>query len=148
MDTRYAPVRGGRFNVQLVGVGASNVGNLTANATTTFFIAVPAGKYYISKLSLVCNTVGADADGTILGTFKKYDGVANSGVALNTATDLETLVTKETRDVTVLASLTPAQRILNTANGDSLYVEVVNNSAAINTQPTNLCFAAELMALK
>ena len=147
MDTRFAPYPG-RFGTMLQVAQAANVGNVTANDTTRFFLPVAAGKYWVSKLSVVCDTVGADADGSIVATFYKYSGVSDAGTALNTATNLETLVTKETRDVPVTATLTDVQRLLDTSNGDSLYVEVVNDSAAIDTQPTKLSFAVELFALK
>lgn len=146
MDVRYSPGPG-RYGTNPIVAAASNVGALTANTTTTFFLALPPGKFFINKLIMTTNVVAADADGTVLATFQKYDGVANSAVALNTAADLETMTTKESTVVNVLSSLTDAQRIVNTANGDSIYVDVVNNSAALNTQPTNLCFAVELFQL-
>lgn len=147
MDKRFAP-KPGRFGIHPVMASAANVGSVTANTTTTFFLAFPPGKYYINKGVVVCNTVGADSDGVITAILYKYDGAANAAVALCSAVDLEALTTKETSNITITATLTDAQRIVNTDNGDSLYVVVTNDSAAINTQPTNLCFGIELALLQ
>lgn len=154
MDLRYAP-KAPRFSTMIVTAHASNVGNLTANTTNTFFLATPPGKYFIYRASFTVNQVPVDADGTILATFKKWDGVAGAGVALNTAAqgsattgDLESAVAKNTHQVPLLATLTDAQRTILNLHGDSLYVEVVSNSAAIDTQPTNLGFSVELLALE
>jgi hypothetical protein len=75
-----------------------------------------------------------DADGTILATLKKWDKSAGAAVTLSAALDLEALVAKQVTDFTLLSTLTDDQRTLDV--GDTLYVEIVNNSAAIDTQPS------------
>lgn len=155
MDKRFAPL-GDRQGTMPVTVGTGAVGTITANTTNRFLLPVPAGKYFIYSFSVACNTVAADADGTVLATLFKYDGVAASAVAQNTAAagaaatgDLESLVTKKGQKITLLASVADKDRIINvTDNNDGLYVDVVNNSAAIDTQPTQLVFCVELLALK
>lgn len=154
MDLRYAP-KAPRFGTMLQVAAAANVGSLTANTTTTFYLAVPPGKFYISRFLFSSNVVASDADGTILATLKRWDAVNAADVVLNTAAagspttgDLESAVAKNTHQIPLIATLTDAQRTIKNLSGDTLRVDVVNNSAAIDTQPTNLCFVVELLALE
>jgi len=148
MDTRYAPKTPPFSGVMVSKASAGPVGTITANVTNTFFLAVPPGRHWIRRAAVVCNVVGVDADGNLTATFQKYNGATDTPVALNTANNLKTLTTKEMRDIVVTATLTDAQRIVDSANGDSLYVEVVSDSAAIDTQPTQLIFTVELLTLR
>lgn len=147
MDRRFAP-KPPRYGVMPVTCSAANVTTPTANTTTTYFLQVPYRKCYIERIYGVQNTVVSDADGTVLATFKKYDSAADSAVTLNTsASDMETWVTKEVTNITIATTNgTDKDRILQA--GDSIYVEVVSNSAAFNTAPTNVCFGVELLVLE
>lgn len=140
------------MNARVVHVGCQNVASPTASATTTYFISLPPGRYYIYDLAMSANTVPVSASGTLLATFYKYDAVNTSAKALNSPTagsvttgDLESIVTKNTHVIPVTATL-DSDRIVHLLAGDSLYVDVVS-TAAIGTAATNLCFSARLAAL-
>lgn len=124
--------------------GANYLGGaspLTANDTTIFPLGAVPVKSMASKLTARALQVPADADGTILAYLFKYDASANAAVQLTGALDLEALVTREGAVAELLSTLTPEEATLEV--GDCLEVHVVNNSAAINTQPTGLVFVAE-----
>lgn len=133
----------GRFGTHPVHVSFScGVNPLTANDTVTFRIPTPPGKFFFSKAAVQCDTPAADADGTCLLTVQKYDASADAEVALTDAYNIEGLTTLERNEISVGASVTDAQRLFDT--GDTLDFKVVNNSAAINTQPTALSVTVEL----
>lgn len=148
MDIRYAPKNPPYSGVMVDHAGAGPVGTITANQTTSFFLQVPPGRHYIRRLAVVCNVVGVDADGNLTAVFQRYSGAADAATALNTATNLKTLTTKEYRDVAVTGTLTDSQRIVDSSLGDSIYVDVISDSAAIDTQPTQLIFTVELFKLR
>lgn len=151
----FAP-KPGRFGVQTVQARTGQIGGanflggatpLTANTTTIFRLGGTAGrKCRVSRFGATTVTVPADADGAITATLRKYDASADSVVTLTGNINLETLVTREETSVTVLGTLTDAQLTLDT--GDALEIHVVNDSAAIDTQPAGLTFVAELLVLE
>lgn len=153
MDLRFAP-RMGRFDV-MVDVGASSqVGTggllITANVTTRIPIPTPIARCAIASLSIQGGAItGVDADGTILATFNKRDNVGAADVPLSAATSLKvdflTAVNKNFA-VPLLATLTDQQRLCQP--GDIVFVNVVNNSAAIDTQPTGLFLVVEFAILQ
>lgn len=119
---------------------------LTANSTTIFRLGGFGGRrVQFSRLGATAVTVPADADGTILATAVKYDASADATVTLSQNLDLEALVTREEAFANPLATLTDAQITLDI--GDALEIHVVNNSAAINTQPAGLVFTVEVTVL-
>lgn len=135
----------GRFGTHPI-VVRSAPATLTANTTTTIALgAMPAYRYRIAKACVSCTTVPADADGAITAVLKKYDASADAAVTLCSAVNLETLTADEAAQITLTATLTEAQRTLDV--GDTLKVEVTNDSAAINTQPAGLVFAVDLELL-
>lgn len=115
-------------------------GNLTANVTTRFVVATPciAEKLFACRVSV--EQVPVDADGTLTVQFRKYDASANAFVNLTTAFNTEGLTTKESAEVPLIATLNDADLVVE--KDDVLYCDVVSNSAAIDTQPTNLALAA------
>jgi hypothetical protein len=119
---------------------------LTANQTTIFRLGSIGRKAIIQRLTAVTVTVPADADGAITATLVKYDNSADDVVTITTGLNLETLVTREATSVNPISTLTDAQLMLDA--GDALEVHVVNNSAAINTQPAGLIFTADLLVLE
>lgn len=139
--TRFSPKLGHRFGSHPAFVSAA-AGTVTANTTTTHFLPPIHRKAYLFRASAVCQTVPADADGTLLATLKKWDASADAAVTLSSALDLEALTAKESSAFTLSTSLTEAQRRID--EGDSLYVEVVSNSAAIDTAAVNLKFTVEV----
>lgn len=151
----FAP-KPGRFGVQTVQARTGQIGGanflggatpLTANTTTIFRMGGTAGrKCRVSRFGATTVTVPADADGAITATLRKYDASADTTVTLTGNINLEALVTREETSVAVLGTLTDAQLTLDT--GDALEIHVVNDSAAIDTQPAGLTFVAELLVLE
>ena len=138
------------------------IASLTANTTTRAGIlavsdkddtaAVPGHRIYVDELFASTFTVPADADGTILLSVFKYDASASSAVALVTGTaasvstgDLELLTAGKAERLTFDAAVTDDHKTLD--HGDFLYASVVNNSAAIDTQPSALCVTAKFKVL-
>jgi hypothetical protein len=144
MPKFFQPKSAQRSGVQVAFASGRQLdAGITANATTRIPIASPFRKSFIERVTAQVITVPADADGTILATLKKISG--GTTTSLSAALDLETLVTLVTKLFT-LSTLTEMQQTLR--EGDILVVDVVNNSAAIDTQPVGLIFTAELLPLE
>jgi hypothetical protein len=125
---------------------AGGTDTLTANTTTVQVLGAAPTRAVITKVSASQHVLVADSDGTVLATLKKWDASASADVTLSAALDLEAMTAKVASPFALIATLTDDQRILDT--GDTLRVDIVNNSAAINTQPTGLRFVAELLVLE
>lgn len=108
---------------------------LTANTTTTINIPTPAvaGAVLISA-AVSASTVAADADGTILATLVKRTASDDGDDTISSSADLEALTAKEKTEFT----LSNALEHRTFAIADTLELDVVNNSAAIDTQPVDL----------
>lgn len=143
-----------------VNLVSSPIASLTVNGTTRAGIAAasdkddtaakPGNLVYVDELFVASFTVPADADGTILLSVKKYDASAAAARTLVTGTgsgqgDLEALVAGKAERLAFDAAATDDFRTLDF--GDYLYCEVVNNSAAIDTQPSGLVVSAKLKYL-
>jgi len=111
----------------------------TANGTAPFFILAvsehPVGngkeRFVLKKLSYGTRTVGVDTDGTmLLNVFKKRGTTATQ---LVTSFSVEGLTADDDANVPFDAGITKADRTLQ--GGDVLYGSLVNNSAAIDTNP-------------
>ena len=114
---------------------SSAVPTCTANATVTVYVPTPAISAYVESASFLLTTLAADADGILTVKLFKWDKSAGAGVALTDAMGLETgdaAVVKEPKKFTI-GAVTEAARTLE--DGDSLYLDYVSNSAAIDTQP-------------
>jgi hypothetical protein len=130
--------------------GANYLGGaspLTVNSTTTFRLPTPPFKCRFLSMAVSVVTVPADADGSILARAVKYSASADAQVAVSADVDLEALTTREIGVAAALSTATEAQRIFN-GTSDSLEVNVVNNSAAIDTQPAGLVFTCAFERLK
>ena len=147
MPERHFRPGPGRFGVNAAILNGQNIANLTANTTTRVDISPAPRKAFVDKVMVSQQTLVADSDGTVLATVKKYDASANASVTLSSALSLEAdaQVASEGAFFALLSTLTDAQRTLD--EGDVLYVDIVNNSAAIDTQPANLRFAASVEIL-
>lgn len=138
--------RGKRYGTHPVYLAGFNIADLTANATTRVDLGCAPSVSHVERVVCSQSTLVADADGTVLATLKKYDASADASVTLSAALDLEAMTASEGSPFVLTSTLTDAQ--LQMDDGDVLYVDVVNNSAAINTQPVNLRFVAELWVLE
>ena len=143
-DFQPRPGRLGVHPIYLQGDRSQAATPLTVNGTTTVHLGGPAYKAALSKVGLSCGTKPADADGTILATLKKRNGATIT--TLSSALDVEAITDNVQSFFSLLSTLTDAELTLEA--GDLLYVEIVNNSIAIDTQPVGLRITAELHALR
>lgn len=148
--------RPGSFGVATVICASGQIGGanylggaspLTANTTTTFSLPTPPFKARFVGMSISTVTVPADADGTILARAVKYNAASDAQVAVSADIDCEALVTREVTTVGPLSTATEAQRTFN-GTADSLEVNIVNNSGAINTQPAGMVITCYFERLK
>lgn len=155
MFPNYPQPKPGYFGVHRIMLQSGQIGGtnflggvapLTANATTIFRLGAPNCAALFNGFNISTVTVPADPDGTILGYIYKYDASADAAVQLSAAIDLETLVTREATRATTASGLSYASAYLD--EGDTLEFHVVNNSAAIDTQPAGLVVTAEVFALE
>lgn len=144
MRREFIP-RPGHFGEHPV-VLSKDVGTLTANQTNTRSMGGVNRRAFVERLSVSARTVPVDNDGTLLATVKKRDASAGANVTLTAAFNLETLVANASSAIALLSTLTDDQLTLD--QGDTLFVEIVNNSAAIDTQPADLVFTAVLGVLQ
>lgn len=152
MDRRFAP-RPGRFATQLDLEASTCIGTgglvLTANTTTTFRVPTPNVRSWIETISILNGIVGLDSDGTILATVFRRDNTNAANIALTAATSLEVdflTANNKVFGIPLLAALTDTNRIC--LPGDTVYVDVVNNSAAIDTQPNQNFVQVEFAILQ
>ncbi len=148
MPINFRMQKAGQFGTELVfaDLAVQGTATLTANNTTTFVAGSFGRKVRFGGFAVSVTTVPADADGAITAVVQKYDASANAAVALTTATNLETLTTREARVVSPIGTLTDAQMTFD--SDDTVEFVVTNDSAAIDTQPTNLVVRAFGFALE
>jgi hypothetical protein len=110
----------------------TNFGDITANATTRFSIGVPSDNITVVELYVWSYAKPADADGTILLNVYKYDVSATAEEALQETADFDCEgLTAITGEAIGIQTTTPAN--LEVDAGDPMYIKLVNNSAAIDT---------------
>jgi hypothetical protein len=114
-----------------------------ANGVTYQFGSHPA-KCLISRAVVSALTVPVSNAGTITGVLQKYDASANAAVTLTGNVNLEALTAKEGTAVSLLTTLTDAQKTLDT--GDTL--QFVITSGTVDTQPVDLMVNTELLVLE
>lgn len=143
MQTHFQPTPGrfGVIPVLVQGRCAAAIGN---NTTTTYnFGGIPA-KSYVNRAVVSAGTVPASTSGTILGVIQKYDAANNTAVALTGNVDLETLTAHEGTAVSLLSSLTDAQRTM--LPGDTLRFVVTTNNT-VTTAAVDLQVNVEVFVL-
>lgn len=114
-----------------------------ANGVTYQFGSHPA-KCLISRAVVSALTAPVSNAGAVTGVLQKYDASANAAVTLTASVNLETLTAKEGTAVSLLTTLTDAQKTLDT--GDTL--QFVITSGTIDTQPVDLMVNTELLVLE
>jgi hypothetical protein len=136
----FAPTPGrlGVLPNLLVGRCNAAIGNST---TTTYSFGSHPAKCYINRAVVSAGTVPASTSGTILGVIQKYDASADAAVALTGNVDLEALVAHEGTAVSLLSTLTEAERTLDT--GDTLRFVVTTNNT-VTTAAVDLMVNVEL----
>lgn len=117
--------------------------NTTVTRKTGFGVPVGTGKIRIVSLGVMADAVPSDADGTMLMTVRARDISEGAFDTLVLSADLETLVTAADRYFALtLATETTSELELTLEEGDTIDVQLVNNSAAIDVNP-NLFLAVE-----
>jgi hypothetical protein len=132
----------GRFGIMpnlLVGRCLAAIGNST---TTTYSFGGHPAKCIINRAVVSAGTVPASTSGTILGVLQKYDASADAAVALTDNIDLEALTAHEGTAVTLLTTLTDAQKQLDT--GDTVRFVVTTNNT-VTTAAVDLVVNVELL---
>lgn len=126
-------------------VGGPCLAAIGSSGTTTYnFGAVPA-KAYVNRAQVSAGTVPASTSGTILGVIQKYDAANNTAVALTGNVDLEALTAHEGTAVSILSTLTDAQRTM--LPGDTLRFVVTTNNT-VTTAAVDLVVRVELFILE
>lgn len=137
----FAPLPG-RFGVipdLLVGRCAAAIGNTT---TTTYNFGSHPAVCIINRAVVSAGTVPASTSGTILGVLQKYDASANAAVVLSGNVDLEALTAHEGTAITLLTTLTDAEKTLDT--GDTVRF-VVTTDNTVTTAAVDLMVNVELL---
>lgn len=150
----FRPRRAKDFGAQIVTLNTP-IPSITANVTNTYGLgsvsdkddtaAAPGNLAYVDEAFVGALALVADADGTTLLNLIKYDASAAAGVTLVSSFDLEAQTLGQSDRLPLVSTLTDAQRTLDF--GDFLYVSIVNNSAAINTQPSAMAVTVKLKIL-
>ena len=141
MGNFFSPAAG-RFGVLpdlLAGRCDAAIGNST---TTTYNFGGHPAKCLINRAMVSAGTVPASTSGTILGVLQKYDATANSAVALTDNVDLEALTAHEGTAVSLLSTLTTAQKTL--LPGDTVRFVVTTNNT-VTTAAVDLMVNVELL---
>lgn len=141
MGNFFSPLAG-RFGIMpnlLAGRCDAAIGNST---TTTYNFGGHPAKCIINRAVVSAGTVPASTSGTILGVLQKYDASADAAVALTDNVDLEALTAHEGTAVTLLTTLTDAQKLLDT--GDTVRFVVTTNNT-VTTAAVDLMVNVELL---
>ena len=141
MGNYFSPLAG-RFGIMpnlLAGRCDAAIGNST---TTTYNFGGHPAKSIINRAVVSAGTVPASTSGTILGVLQKYDASADAAVALTDNIDLEALTAHEGTAVTLLTTLTDAQKLLDT--GDTVRFVVTTNNT-VTTAAVDLVVNVELL---
>jgi len=140
----FAP-KPGRLGVLpnvLVGRCDAAIGN---SGDTTYSFGSHPARCYINRAVVSAGTVPASAGGAITAVLKKYDASANAAVTLTGSIDLEALTANEGTAVSLLATLTDAERTLD--EGDTLQF-VVTAASTVDTAAVDLYVNTELFVLE
>ncbi|HMO85507.1 MAG TPA: hypothetical protein PKC18_11380 [Lacipirellulaceae bacterium] len=137
----------GRLGKQLVLLTAPLSATIAANTTTPQNAGGPLSPAAVEKVGLSSRVWPSDADGDITVIVYKVDRFSQT-VALTAAFDIEAATRDgdELYPIPLLPTLTDAQLVFQP--GDTFRIVATNNSAAINTQPSDLRFHAEMAVLR
>lgn len=140
---KTAPGRYGTFPVYVRSSPGANP--LTANTTTRIRLGGLGRRCRFLRLTSCQSTLAADADGAVLAHVSKFESDGTTVRVLSADLNLETQTVDVPSSVGVYTSA--AEKHLVIKANEQLLIDVVNDSAAINTQPVNLLFTIELALL-
>lgn len=113
-----------------------NLGQFTANTTVTPGPRVVFDRAgVIREIWVAGSAVPSDADGTLLLNALVYDASEAGDDTIVSSQDLETLITVANKSYELTLATETSENELTVAAGDSLRFTLVNNSAAIDTNP-------------
>jgi len=135
MNTAFLPRLPGRARTQIV-CSVVAIPTLTVNVTNTIRLPTPSARAYVLKCSITQSVVGNDADGTLLATLKRRDISAGADVTISSAFNIEGQVANSANERFVL--LGESTRLK--AREDTLFVDIVSNTAIIDTQPVGFIY--------
>ena len=144
MDYSYRPKVTGRGGAQIVSIPVA-LGNITANDVTNFWVPVPHGRFYLLGASYQCSIKASDADGVITATLVKYRAATDDSVTVSAEFDLEA---DADAGESVLLTVNGGDVNRTIRRGDTLYLSVGNDSAALNAQHAGAFLVVELARLE
>lgn len=113
-----------------------NLGTFTANTTVTAGPRLPFDRAgVIREIHAVGSAIPSDADGTLLLNAIVYDASEAGDDTIVSSQDLETLLAVANQSYELTLATEGTENELTVAAGDSLRFTLVNNSAAIDTNP-------------
>lgn len=128
----------------------ASLGQFTANATATkkTGIGLPPGvkRARILGIHVMGDAVPLDADGTLLMTVRARDVSEAAFDILVNQQDLEALITQPDRYFKCTLAAESSEQELTLEEGDTIDAQLINNSAAIDTNP-NLFLMVEIVEL-
>ena len=111
------------------------------NSTATVQLPCPYSKCLLVRAAVYATTVPIDADGTCTYQLIKREGAGDSDDVVSAAIDYEGSMSKEMKDIPLTGTITDRTFL----NLDIFEVDLVNNSAAINTDAVGLVFVLEFV---
>ena len=142
MDKRFKP-KASRFGVEpSIVAGKQLDAGITASATVNIPIPTPYRKCFIERVAVSYETAPIGG-GAITGILQKRSGGSNT--AMNSAFTLTGLTVQTENNITILGTLTDAQRILQ--EGDYLFF-AVTAASTVTTQPVGMTITVELLVLE
>lgn len=125
-----------------------SLGQFTANVTTTTLPRFIADRQLvIRELWIACSAIPADADGVMTVTVKNFDVTEAADDTLVSAQDLETLILVANKAYKMTLAAETTENELTLEPGDTVRVELISNSAAIDTN-ANVTVMVVWQALK
>lgn len=113
-----------------------NLGQFTANTTVTAGPRLIFDRAsIIREIWIVGSAIPSDADGTLLLNALVYDATEAGDDTIVSSQDLETLLAVANQSYEATLATEGTENELTVAAGDSLRFTLVNNSAAIDTNP-------------
>ena len=145
MAYNYFAPKPGRLGVAVNLLAGSCDTTIAGTGTTQYNFGGHPARCYINRAVVSALVAPVSASGTVLGVLQKYDASANAAVALTGNIDLEALTANEGTAVSLLSTLTDAERTLDT--GDTLRL-VVTTTDTVGTPEQDLTVNFELFVLE
>lgn len=125
-----------------------SLGAFVANVTTTTLPRFIADRQLVVReLWIACSAIPADADGVMTVTVKNFDVTEAADDVLVSAQDLETLILVANKAYKMTLAAETTENELTLEPGDTIRVELISNSAAIDTN-ANVTVMVVWQALK